>query len=366
MNTQNKEVLELLNDFYSKLQDQESRDLFNARLNFYVDRNKDIFYTKLDKVLKSCQREYKSWLLNNYYREHPENKDKDFVIFGGAEFGKMTVRALQYLGKKIRCICDNNVVLQGTYFNGVRVESFDYIQKQCKDCIVVITTTRRRQEEVLNQLLNGGFEKSKILINHECGIWCDIPGQYFDMPTSFFGEEKEEFFIDAGCYNGQTSLDCQKMFGDRLKRIYAFEPEKSNFIKCKECLNELECEYDIFPVATWSSETILKFDSFEIAPYASRVSGNGKVEVAADSIDNLLKGRKVTYIKLDVEGSELETLKGAMDTINMYKPRLAISLYHKPEDVMQIPVFLEQLGLDYRYYIRQYQTRMAETVLYAF
>ena len=91
----------------------------------------------------------------------------------------------------------------------------------------------------------------------------------------------------------------------------------------------------------------------------------GEVSIKADSIDNKLKGRKATYIKMDVEGSELEALKGSIETIKKYRPKLAISLYHKPEDVIEIPVFLEKLDLGYKYYLRHYQTRMEETVLYS-
>ena len=68
---------------------------------------------------------------------------------------------------------------------------------------------------------------------------------------------------------------------------------------------------------------------------------------------------------MDVEGSELEALRGSIKTIRKYQPKLALSLYHKPEDIIEIPIFLEGLGLGYKYYLRHYQTRMEETVLYA-
>lgn len=107
------------------------------------------------------------------------------------------------------------------------------------------------------------------------------------------------------------------------------------------------------------------FSANEQVGYASKISEHGGIEVEADSIDNVLSGNKVTYIKLDVEGAEIETLKGAIETIRAQKPKMAISIYHKPEDIIEIPLFMEKLDMDYKYYIRHYQTRYAETVLYA-
>lgn len=74
---------------------------------------------------------------------------------------------------------------------------------------------------------------------------------------------------------------------------------------------------------------------------------------------------KVTFIKMDVEGAELEALKGARKTIMKHHPRLAISIYHKPEDIWEIPAYILSLSEDYRFYIRHYQFSKNETILYA-
>ncbi len=76
-------------------------------------------------------------------------------------------------------------------------------------------------------------------------------------------------------------------------------------------------------------------------------------------------GERATFIKLDVEGAELETLKGAERTIKEYKPRLAISIYHKPSDIYEIPELLMEYRSDYKFYIRHYTSYVWETVLYA-
>ena len=74
---------------------------------------------------------------------------------------------------------------------------------------------------------------------------------------------------------------------------------------------------------------------------------------------------EVTYIKLDIEGAELEALKGAKKIIQKYKPRLAVCIYHKKEDLIEIPQYLKELVPEYKFYVRHYSNTTWETVLYA-
>ena len=68
---------------------------------------------------------------------------------------------------------------------------------------------------------------------------------------------------------------------------------------------------------------------------------------------------------MDIEGAEYEALQGAEKTIRNCHPRLAISVYHKPSDILDIPSYLMTLDETYRFYIRHYSSWRWETVLYA-
>lgn len=88
------------------------------------------------------------------------------------------------------------------------------------------------------------------------------------------------------------------------------------------------------------------------------------VKIPVTSLDYSLEGRKVTYIKKDIEGSELEALKGAKRIIKEQHPKLAICVYHKLEDIWTLPELILRYHPDYKLYVRHYLTDILDTVLY--
>ena len=91
--------------------------------------------------------------------------------------------------------------------------------------------------------------------------------------------------------------------------------------------------------------------------------GVNKIETI--SIDEMLDGQRASYIKMDIEGAEMEALQGAHDTINKFRPKLAISVYHKEDDLWNIPYYLHEKYPWYKFYLRHYTTITTETILYA-
>ena len=79
----------------------------------------------------------------------------------------------------------------------------------------------------------------------------------------------------------------------------------------------------------------------------------------------IIKDDKITFLKMDIEGSELKALHGARKIIQRDKPKLAICVYHKPEDIIEIPLYINSLVPEYKFYMRHYGYTPANTVLYA-
>ena len=87
------------------------------------------------------------------------------------------------------------------------------------------------------------------------------------------------------------------------------------------------------------------------------------VEVAP--LDEILADCRPTYVKFDVEGAEHDALVGASETIRANMPVLAVCLYHKPQDLWDIPLLVRSIRPDYRMHVRRYSDERWETVLYA-
>ena len=97
----------------------------------------------------------------------------------------------------------------------------------------------------------------------------------------------------------------------------------------------------------------------------SSVSNDGGTEIEVSTIDDICGEIPVTFIKMDIEGSKLRALKGAKNTILKNKPKLAICIYHRAEDIFEIPRYIDDLAPGYKFFIRHYCFYEDETVLYA-
>ena len=68
---------------------------------------------------------------------------------------------------------------------------------------------------------------------------------------------------------------------------------------------------------------------------------------------------------MDIEGGELDALKGAENVLKQYKPKLAICVYHKPEDLLNVAHYLKIIVPDYRLYLDHKGKNLHASILYA-
>ncbi|OON92649.1 MAG: hypothetical protein ATN32_09525 [Candidatus Epulonipiscium fishelsonii] len=145
-----------------------------------------------------------------------------------------------------------------------------------------------------------------------------------------------------------------------------FEPDSLSYERTKDNINNENLKnVEIFNIGAWSKKDTLNFSN--TGNGGSRIINNSNHKIEVDSLDNVLGDTPVTFIKMDIEGAELEALIGAKEIIQKYKPHLAISLYHKPEDIFEIPLYIKELVPEYKLYLRQYGLHSNwELVLHAF
>lgn len=182
--------------------------------------------------------------------------------------------------------------------------------------------------------------------------------QYF--PDDVWQIGKDESFIDAGAFDGDTVAAIGEMTRNEFRAVYAFEPDTKNFSVLEEKYRE-DMRVHCYPYATWDSEAALCFSDGEAA--SSTIAESGK-RIRAVALDDVIES-PVTFIKMDVEGAEMRSLRGARNLICRYKPKLAICVYHKADDLWKIPFLIRDLVPEYRFMLRHHSDLWFETVIYA-
>ena len=232
---------------------------------------------------------------------------------------------------------------------------FDFVEHHSSE----FNTLYENLEDNLSRSVMSAFINQ--MISRDCKylkkLWCK--NQYFT--EDIIKISNDEVFIDGGAFVGDTLREFIK-FGKG--KIYAFEPNPENFrqlLKLRKDIPNLIC----INKGLWVEPNTLYFKSAIATSAGSITEDATEIRVQVDSIDNVLKGDKATFIKMDIEGAELMALKGSENTIKKYKPKLAISVYHRKDDLLTIPQYIKSISDSYRLYLRSHLPYTMELVLYA-
>lgn len=208
--------------------------------------------------------------------------------------------------------------------------------------------SRQVCDDILRYRLTGDYG---VLSAYDYRPW----DQYFE---DFIGQ-RLNVFVDAGGYDGDTAEQFSRRYPD-YRRIYLFEPDAANLDKARQRLaNTRDIEYVGQGVSDQPGTLTFSTDKGS----ASAVSAAGGVSIPVTTIDTYIQ-EPVSLIKMDLEGWELNSLKGAQRHIREDRPVLAISAYHHPSDFWRIREYVYSLGLNYTLYMRHYSESWTETVLY--
>lgn len=245
-------------------------------------------------------------------------------------------------------------------------EFMDGHMQQLEDVYRQLADEKSRQcmKAYFNQRISGRMEYLEHLQDKN---------KYYD--SSIISLQNITCMIDCGAYDGDSyrcfCADYKQETGKEYEGMAVLlEPDPENYAALKnKCAGHENVKQ--MNIGAWSHKSTLKFKGDN--SIGSRIAENGSISVEVDSIDHIISelagegkiSSQGIYINMDIEGSELNALKGAEATIKTYHPVLAVCIYHKRDDFLTLPQYIRSLYAGYRLYLRAYERYSHDVVLYA-
>jgi len=206
-----------------------------------------------------------------------------------------------------------------------------------------------------------GLIKYRLTLDHSFAskVSDSSKNQYFDK--KIIKLDKNEVFIDGGGFNGETTMDFFTRTKGHYKKIYFFEPDAELFNESTKNLEAME-NIEFYNKGVFSKKCIMNFNS--TGTMNGSFDKNGITKIQVTSLDKTID-EKISFIKLDIEGTEKEGLIGAENHIRNDNPKLAICAYHRARDFWELPELIEAINSNYKFFMRHYSPTGYETVIYA-
>jgi FkbM family methyltransferase len=321
------------------------------------------------------------------------------VLFGAGAAGGYVLKHLRSQGTDPVAIVDTRAAKWGTDLMGIRIMDPDSAQHKFPDAEwVACAISRPAATEIRAQLLAMGVKTKPLW---ECldvchGLpsehgWLALLGQVNEQETwdvlqdqkwfrttpdydaqrppsdckdiyfpDFITKRIDEHFVDCGAADGDTVKAFMERW-DQWRSITVFEPDADNFDKLYASIHTTPNIW-AHRRAVSDSEGWMNFTAN--ADYSSHLAKEGRGSVRVSTLDSMNLDRP-TYIKMDIEGAELEALWGVRQLIREHSPVLAICAYHTSDHLWQIPLLIHALQPDYKLYLRRYAEGAFELVWYA-
>ncbi len=336
--------------------------------------------------------------------------------------GRRTLRGLRKLNIEPLAFCDNNPLLWGEKVEGVRVFSLpEAAAKYGRDAVFVITiwggratdtmADRERQlrgvgcerithfgllywkhgdaffphyaanaaHHLLEQrddvstcaaLWSDDFSRREYMAQLRWRLHFDFDGLAAPVPGPIYFRDEfrplsdRERFVDCGAFDGDTVESFIHHSNGEFEQVFAFEPDPLNFAKLAESVSQTDYRDRIKIESAAVGSTVCEVP-FTGGGSEASAAGTGDLHVRCIALDEYLAEEEPTFIKMDIEGFELEALAGARKIIEEQTPTLAICSYHAQDHLWKIPLQIRSYNPSYDFYIRPHLHHVWDLVCYA-
>ncbi|HYF84374.1 MAG TPA: FkbM family methyltransferase [Clostridia bacterium] len=367
-------------------------------------------YSDIKKIRENNIKAWSDWNLSG------NNK---ICFYGAGQVGNDTYKSILPLGVKVDFFCDSNPEKWGKEIvDGIKCISLQELYEMKYSVLCFVTAGISNSNVIYRQLVNAGLtnivrreeyvnlkytlmaekldkttfwnnlseafdffpdeESHKILYYKVRSLvarteeWKEFSFADLYQGNQFFGDNagnvrKDEVIIDCGAYRGSSLKRLVEGLGySDFKKYICYELDANNYNILKKYIDalpqDISSKVEAYNYGVGSENKKITYDSSETE---SMVVENGAYEGEIISMDDHQAGKEGTFIKMDIEGSELEALIGAQKIIKENKPVCALSIYHKIEDLWEIPRYLRKLVPEYRFKLKHHHYCWYETVCYA-
>jgi len=222
-------------------------------------------------------------------------------------------------------------------------------------------TSKEIYVELVKSRLEGKYPNLGIYSDNQYFVWNELTSK-----------DTGEVFIDCGAYVGDTIEKYIWYKGGVFKRIIGIEPDPCNFSALEQRIKRLYTEWNIDKQAvsilncSVADQTGINRIQRSLNGYSTKIAAYEEegVETKITALDDLLR-EPYSFLKADIESFEYKMLLGAQKGIRLWKPHLAICIYHNAVDLFSIALFIHSLVPEYKIAIRHHTNNWSETVLYA-
>lgn len=340
-----------------------------------------------------------------------EMQGKSIVLFGAGRVGFSAYEHIVNDGYRVTAFADNNV----NKWRDEKINEIPIISPECiqENAVVIITVQASNYNYIKHQLsmihakyytyaeyvIRKKFDKFEYVYNNllsdDCSkmVYCKLMLAYLEGDISLLREiytseqyfapyemkkiNKDEVFMDIGAYVGDTVEQFIWKRSAIFKAIIAFEPVRTTYKALMTRMKRLEREWAIeegkiriIQMAVGNQNGMVGFSNKNLAPECRMALSNEEhaCEIQVTTLDDFVKSQSIqpTFVKADIEGEEKNLILGAKETVSLYKPLLAICVYHNVDDLYEIPILINSINNEYRMKLMHHGTVFSETVLYCY